>query len=165
MKKNIVASILGTAVGAVAGYTVGTKRTRARVYKQITQGEERGDKYYLSFMVAHEWLKIKQNGGKIESFFIQNNFQRVAIYGMGYLGERLYIDLLDTGIEVAYGIDRRADASNDNLQILTLDDELPKVDAIVVAAPYYFDEIFMDLRKLVDYPIINLEDIVCEFTM
>lgn len=165
MKKNIIVNILCTALGSVVGYLTGSKRTKAKVYEQIIQSEEKGDKYYASFMVAHEWLKIKQNGGNIKSFFIQNNYQKVAIYGMGYLGERLYVDLIDTEIEVVYGIDRRADAMKDNLQILTLEDELPKVDAIVVAAPYYFDEIFTDLRKLVDYPIINLEDVVCEFTI
>ena len=79
---------------------------------------------------------------------------------MSYLGERLLDELKDTGIVVRYGIDKNAQNIYADVEIKSLDDELPEVDAIVVTAVYFFDEIEEELSKRVEYPIISLEDVV-----
>ena len=65
-------------------------------------------------------------------------------------------------IEVEYGIDRNADAFFTDIDVLSLDDSLADVDAVVVTAITYFDEIRKALCCKVDCPIISLEDIINE---
>ena len=44
----------------------------------------------------------------------------------------------------------------------TADDTFPKVDAVVVTAITFFDEIKMELSKKLECPIISLEEILYE---
>ena len=89
-------------------------------------------------------------------------FRSVAIYGMKELGERLYDELENSGIEVCYIIDKNADSIYADVDVITPDDDLKPVDVIVVTAIYYFDEIEEMLSEKVDYPVISLEDILYE---
>ena len=81
---------------------------------------------------------------------------------MKELGERLYDELRDSEVEVKYIIDKNADAIYADIDVLTPEDELEEVDAIVVTAIHYFDEIEEMLEQKVDCPILSLEDIVYE---
>ena len=92
----------------------------------------------------------------------ENNYKKVAIYGMSYAGERLLDDLKGTGIEVAYAIDQNAERMFADVEVVTVDDVLEPVDAVIVTAIYFFDEIEEKLSDLIDCPIVSLEDIVYE---
>ena len=96
------------------------------------------------------------------AYFEKNNYKTVAIYGMKELGERLYDELKDSDVAVKYFIDKNAGELYADVDILTPDDELEPVDAIVVTATYYFDDIEETLGEKVEYPIVSLEDIIYE---
>ena len=81
---------------------------------------------------------------------------------MSYVGERLIEELKVSNIEVAYGIDREAKALNMDVEVVTLDDDLKEVDAVVVTAITFFEEIAEKLEKKLECPIISLEDILFE---
>jgi hypothetical protein len=63
---------------------------------------------------------------------------------------------------VAYGIDQNADSIYADVDIVTMDDDLEVVDAIVVTAITFFDEIEGKLSGKIDCPIISLEDVLYE---
>lgn len=44
--------------------------------------------------------------------------------------------------------------------MLKPDDTLPDVDAIIVTAFFFFDEIEQELEDKIDCPIISIEDVV-----
>lgn len=71
-------------------------------------------------------------------------------------------ELKDTKIQVLYGIDQNAKDVYVDIDILTMDDEFPCVDAVVVTAITYFDEIEEKLLGKVECPVISLEDILYE---
>ena len=71
-------------------------------------------------------------------------------------------ELRDTGIEVVYGIDKKAGSIYSEVNIVTMDDILEDVDAIVVTAITFYDEIEEKLSDKMDCPIISLEDILYE---
>ena len=96
------------------------------------------------------------------SFFIQNGYKTVAIYGMKELGERLYDELKNSEIAVKYVIDQNADAIYADVDVVAPEDSLEDVDVVVVTAIHYFEEIESMLGEKVDYPIISLEDIIYE---
>ena len=49
--------------------------------------------------------------------FKKRGFQTVAIYGMHYIGERLYKELENTQIEVLYVMEQNKDGSNCPLKV------------------------------------------------
>ena len=81
---------------------------------------------------------------------------------MSYAGEALMNELKDSSVTVVYGIDQNADSIYMDVDIVSMNDELEEVDAIVVTAITFFDEIEEKLLEKVDYPIISLEDILYE---
>ena len=58
--------------------------------------------------------------------------------------------------------DKNADNIYSSVEVMNLSDDLPEVDAIVVTAVFFFDEIAEELADKVNCPIISLEDMVYE---
>lgn len=101
----------------------------------------------------------KQQHKEVSDYFEENGYERIAVYGMSHMGQRLIDDLKDSKIQVVYGVDQRADRLTYSLPIYRPSEELPQVDAIVVTA-YDFDEIEEELAEKVDFQILNFSDII-----
>lgn len=156
MKKGIIPVLLAGAAGCITGASA----TGVQLNKKVQFQQTLAQKHLLIMQTFNQWLINKQEGKSLARFFEENGYRSIAVYGMSYLGERLLDELKDTGIEVRYGIDRNAENIYADIDVKGLDDELPEVDAIVVTAVYFFDEIEDELGKRVDYPVISLEDVV-----
>ena len=63
---------------------------------------------------------------------------------------------------IAYGIDQKADSIYSDVDIVSMDDNLESVDAVVVTAITFFKEIEEKLSEKVDCPIVSLENILYE---
>lgn len=157
MKKGVIA-VLSMALGAVAGIGVLSKSMgeKAKSLKGMS------DKYQSLFIMMNQWVKVKQDGKELSEYFKKNGYQKIAVYGMSYVGQNLVNELKTSGIEVAYGIDINADSIYSDIDVMTIEDELEEVDVIVVTPITFFDEIEEKLTKKVDCPIISLEDILYE---
>ena len=81
---------------------------------------------------------------------------------MSYAGETLVDELKETEVQIAYAIDKNANSIYSDINVITMDDNLEDVDAIVVTAITFFDEIEEQLQSKVSCPIISLEDILYE---
>lgn len=148
----IIAGILGVAAGAGIVY-------RAESFKYNAAAEaERKDNALLQ--VFSKWMRLKFDGKTIAGYLAKKGYRSVAIYGMHYLGECLLEELKGSEIEVRYAIDRNAASLYADVDILTLDDNIPKVDAVIVTAIWSFDEIKKSILEIAEYPVISLKDIV-----
>ncbi len=157
MKKSVI-SVLTTLTGVVigagaAGRVIGGEKDKIKAMS---------DKHLDLFLMMTQWVKVKQEGKNLSSFFEKNGYKRIAIYGMSYAGEALVEELKDTDIQVVYGIDRNADSIYADVDIVSMEDDLRAVDVIVVTAITFFDEIEEELSKKVACPVISLEDILYE---
>ena len=155
MKKSVI-SVLSTLAGVIIG--VGTAG-------KVISGEKdkikvMSDKHLDLFLMMTQWVKVKQEGKNLSTFFEKNGYRRIAIYGMSYAGETLVEELKGTDIQVAYGIDRNADSIYMGVDIISMEDDLKEVDAIVVTAITFFDEIEEKLSMKVLCPVISLEYIL-----
>lgn len=161
MKKKynlIIATLVGVAMGGLFG--AGSIK---RIYKkQIAKEQQMSDKHLELFKMMNQWVRVKQEGKNLSSYFEKNNYKTIAIYGMSYAGETLIEELRGTNIEVLYAIDQQANRIFADIDIITPVDELRKVDVVVITAITFFDEIKDELSKIVDYDIISLEDILYE---
>lgn len=124
--------------------------------------EESQPFFFWGFHIFDKWMQIKNNGKSLIIYFEDNLIHSIAIYGLGAIGKRLVEELSQEKIEILYGIDRNAaDLHIEGLTVKTLEDDLPKVDAIVVT-PISFYEIEKDIYKKMgkDIYIIFIEDVV-----
>lgn len=81
---------------------------------------------------------------------------------MSYVGETLVEELKNSDIIIAYGIDQKAESIYPDVEVVFADDKLEEVDAVVVTAITFFDEIVEKLSTKVACPILSLEDILYE---
>ncbi len=150
MRKGIV-TILSTLAGVVTGAGVASKVAG----KKTGVVQKYADKHLALFLMMNEWVKVKQKGKNLSVYFERKGYKRIAIYGMSYAGETLLEELKGTGVEVVYAIDQKADSLYADVDIVSMEETLEEVDAVVVTAVTFFDE-------KVNCPVISLEDILYE---
>lgn len=152
--KNIVIFILGMLIGGGIAAD--------RFFRKIKSVQKLSEKHLSMFLTMNQWVKIRQEGKTISSYFERNGYKRIAIYGMSYMGETLLEELRQTEIEVCYAIDRNKRRNVNDVPVYSMKDMLDQTDAIIVTAITCFDEIRDALEKKVTCPIISLEDIIYE---
>ena len=157
MKKGaigVLSLLVGVAAGAAGvGKIAGDKKDEAW---------KLSNKHLGLFLMMNQWVKVKQEGKNLSSYFQKNGYKKIAIYGMSYAGETLVDELKNSSIIVAYGIDQKAGSIYADIDIVSMDNNLEEVDAVVVTAIAFFDEIEQKLSERLDCPIISLEDILYE---
>ena len=157
MKKGII-SVLSALTGAAIGAGAVGKMSGDKTQKMKAMS----DKHLALFLLMNQWVKVKQEGKNLSSYLEKNGYKKIAVYGMSYAGETLIDELKNTEVEVVYGIDKKADSLYADVDIVSVDDPLDEVDAVVVTAITFFDEIEEKLSEKLDCPIISLEDILYE---
>ena len=114
------------------------------------------------FHILDRWLTIKNRKKSLATYFEDNEINSIAIYGLGILGRHFYEELRDGKIWIKYGIDQNAaNIRIDGLELKTLNDELPAVDAIIITPVTYYKiekEVRHKMGKEVE--IISIEDVV-----
>lgn len=155
MKKGIVVglSFLGGAVVAAAGMG-------KALVGRVDDKSKMSEKHFALYMLMNQWVKIKQENKSIAEYLEKNGYRQIAIYGMSYAGETLMGELAGSNINVKYGIDKNADRIYQDIDVLTPDDDLPEVDAVIVTAITFFDEIKENLNQKLDCDILSMEDIL-----
>lgn len=144
----------GAGAGAIAKEKVAKK--------EIERHKMYAEKHLAIMKLFNQWMITKQEGKSIVDYLHKQDVKSVAIYGMSFVGERLYDELKDSDIEIAYAIDKNADAIYADVDILTPEDDLPEVDLIIVTAVYFYDEIEEMLQQITDCNISSFEDILYE---
>lgn len=157
MKKESIAAI-SVIAGAAAGAEIAKRMGAEAVQKQRGYAK----KHLALYIMMNQWVRVKQEGKNLSEYFSRNGYRKIAIYGMSYAGETLLEELKGTDITVAYGIDKNADSIYADVDIVTAEDALAEVDAIVVTSITFFDEIKEVLNGRVNCPVISLEDVLYE---
>ncbi len=98
----------------------------------------------IGFHLFDKWMYNLRNGKKINRFFEDNFYSKIAIYGFGVIGKQIYQELLDSQIEVICGVDQDTTKNAfDNLKIIRLDEikDRRDIEAIVITPLQYYTEI------------------------
>lgn len=131
--------------------------------KCIDRWKEEARKQRAMFLLMNQWIRIKQANRSLEEYFLKNGYKRIAIYGMGPMGEQLVKELKDSSIETVYGIDQNSDRIFAGIKVVKMDNELTCVDAVVVTVVKGFDAIREALLEKLDCPVVAIEDVLNEF--
>ncbi len=132
------------------------------VSEMILPTAKRKTKEEIYLDLLDMWLTVKEQGRSLEEFFKKRNYKLVCIYGMGILGEHLYEELRKSDvIKVEYIVDR--DTSRQYpIDHYMPEDDLPKVDAMIVTAVISFPELYKKYKELNDGRIISIVEVIKE---
>lgn len=157
MKKGVMA-----AVSFMAGTALGTVLT-GNIWKgKADKISKVSEKHLALYLMMNQWVKVKQQNGSIEEYLQKQGYKEIAIYGMNFVGETLLRELSGSDIRVRYGIDKNAANVHLDIHVVTPDDELPAVDAVIVTPITFFEEIEDMLYSKMDCPILSIDDILYE---
>lgn len=98
-------------------------------------------KFEMYYNLLERWLTVHEEGRTLSDILAQREIFTIALYGMGKIGKHVINELKGSSITVVYAIDRAKSGLYDSIVVKRIDDTLPKVDAVLVAAVYDFDEI------------------------
>lgn len=143
-------------IGIIIGVFWEHRRMRSIVEQKIKM-IDKFQNYYQLFLA---WLKLHERNICFDSYFNLYGINNIAVYGNGPVGKQFLKDMKNTKIQVDYVIDKKAEYMILDIPIITLEQELPKVDAIVITIIDQIEDIAEKIRKRYDYQIISLEDIV-----
>lgn len=127
------------------------------IYKKKINTMEKMSEFYE---ILVQWVYQLEKGNYVSEYLTKHNYPVVSIYGMKELGELLYEGLIGSGVDVAYIIDRNREMIDIEVPVFLPEDNLPEVDAIIVTAVHYYDEIRKYMEERVNCPIISLESIL-----
>ena len=147
--------VVAIAAAAFAGYKI----CNSICDKKIQDSAKHSQKDGRIIQLYHQWMKVKHMGKSVEKFLIDNNYNSIAIYGMGYLGKSLYNELKDSSINIDYIIDRNKDNVKVDCEVYSPVENLPETDLVIVTAIASMDEIVDDLTDKVT-GLMSLEDII-----
>ena len=132
------------------------------VNKEISMYKTMYDKSEYNLQVMHKWLWLREKGIYFEDYLKKKNVQSIAIYGFGILSEHLVWELEKAEVEVKYVIDRKGNNLQTDFKVYTLEDDLPEVDMVIVAIPYYFNELIKELKNKNIKNIVSLDLLITE---
>lgn len=123
--------------------------------------EQKLQKNNLLYSVLTCWMELKLKGRNIAEVLISKGFYKVSVYGYAELGKLLCQEFLNTEVETVYILDRKVKvAEGIGTSVYMPEKCLPKVDAVVVTAVYYFDEIKESLMEMGFENIISLRELL-----
>lgn len=124
--------------------------------------EKELEKFRNYTRILEQWIAVKQISIPFASWFEENHFHKIAVYGLGRIGQLFVNELTDSNVEICYGIDKGLIADISNLKVIKPEDEFGEVDLIVVTAMAEFQVIKKRLRQKINCPVVSLEDIIYE---
>ena len=119
--------------------------------------DERLNGYYT---LLNKWLELSQHGKSLSSYFEENHYQKIIVYGMGELGQRFCDDLKGTDLEIKYAIDQNAEEQFTDLELYSIHDTLPEFDVIVVTPIFAYEEIRKQLNEMGYENVIALDEVI-----
>lgn len=149
-------------VGAVIAFWAMIRIVIKPTFEQLKKTKKVSSKHLDLYLLMNDWVNLKQDNKKLETYFINSNYKKIAIYGMNYVGETLLHELKNSSVEVLYAIDKNADNISSEIKVIKPGENMEAVDAIVVTPISFFDDIAENLEQYVSCPIISIEDIVFE---
>lgn len=147
--------LLGGGVGLLTGKRLGSCNAK--------QKQKKEDKFKQYYNVLNRWMYLKHNHKNLSEYFKRMKYNRIAIYGLGELGNRLIDELKDTETEVVYGVDKKIDNTFVSVPAFVLEEisnTTEDIDVLVVTPIFAYDEVVDELKNKVNCRIISLEDVV-----
>ena len=122
-------------------------------------------KYRELMKLSFQLLKAKTFGFSLKEYLERNGFYDIAIYGFSDVGMYIFSECIVNEIKVKFVIDKRNEVAcvekMFGIKHIKIDDELPKVDAIIITA-YGAEDIAHMLSKKTTAKLIDIFTVIKE---
>ncbi len=102
------------------------------------------------------WVDIKEIPHALGKYLGNRGICNIAIYGYSRLGVVLHKELLKDGVKIDYIIDQKGKMLECSLPVYTIEDNLPIVDAIIVAPINLYEKVKKKLGQKTNAIIMEL---------
>ncbi len=116
--------------------------------------------YYKN--IEAKWDELNKKKTFVGNLLLNHGILKIGIYGYGVLGKRLYEEINGSEINVVFFADQNPKVSECGIPCVTPEMIPEDVDAVVVTASFYFDEIYEQLSAHKSFRIISLKQLVEE---
>lgn len=130
--------------------------------RALINENKRAERYIQNFNLSCDWIRTLQEGKNVKEYFENHPVNSVAIYGMGELGKCLKDALQKAGVPVAYLIDRDKKKWCGDIPAFDMQDELPKVERIIVTPIWDYDDIKEEIDKKIQTEVVSLKTVIEE---
>lgn len=155
-KKALISFIM-----SIATLVTGIFVTRNIYIKRLRDIQDIVKKNDMIIKAYDKWMQLEENGKTINDILHAHGYQTVGIYGMGYLGKRLYERLVAEGADILCGIDKNAHYMYKNLYVYAIDDDdFPDADVIIVTPIYFYNEIRDTIREYRNVDVCSLYELL-----
>ena len=137
----------------LGGFYLGGKCLVSIINEQKTRADRNSANMYL----FSDWLAFLYSGDHIEEYFHKKGFQKIMIYGNGFIGARLVQALQKTDVEIVAVMDKAACSGVDG--VIGTDSDIPDSDCIIVTPVFYYEEIYDMLKERTNIPIVSIGDV------
>lgn len=144
----------------LVGFFIGALCCRLNIRKYFASKDAELERISMTASVLAEWMALLESNGSIASYFVKHGYKNVAIYGMGVLGHHVYMQLLDTSVEVKCLVDKREIKGIYEACVCKPEDKLNGVDVIVITPIHQYETIKDSLSKGNSVPIVSIRDIL-----
>jgi hypothetical protein len=125
--------------------------SKEQLLNQLKRAQKIADKHINIARLYDIWLSGKDKGRSVDVVLKKRGCDKIAIYGMGLLGTRVYNELRGTDICALYGIDRKKISLSEEFHTFALDEldseRAAAPDAVVVTVFVEFDNIKKQLEE------------------
>ena len=147
------------AVSFSVGILYGSFKMMHIISKEMKQIQKRQDLFEGLYRPINEWFAKEQAGRTLEKYLQKKQYKRIGVYGMGNLANRIYDALDNSNIKIVCCIDENNSFYSD-VKLITLHDEFPKMDALIVTDYHLQEENLNTLKEKGSYDLLFLEDII-----
>lgn len=113
--------------------------------------------------IYRPWLEKLQRGESIADFIVNKEYKSVAVYGLGKPGVSLIHELRNSGVDIAYIIDQRAEEIfYRDIEVYAFSDGLPKVGAVIITTVNDQRELKEKIMRHMKCDVYTLEELVME---
>ncbi len=159
--RKLMAAICAGCICIMAGGILGGYWMGHKYCSRLMDSKKLADKHLHMVRLYDIWMMTKQNGASFEQFLLDKGIHTIAIYGMSYMGIRLFHELEHGNVHIAYGMDQEVKAEIPRLKIYKPDEASKDgIDAVIVTAIFAFDIIKKNLEQLGFGKIISLDEII-----
>lgn len=119
------------------------------------------NKFANFYVILDYWLKLFEEGKKINTFFERRGYKKISIYGMASLGKHLMKQLENSDIEVIYTVDSGVVEYNKKfIDIREYSGDFPNVDVMIVTPIVEFEKIRDLYKSRAKCDVISLEEVI-----
>lgn len=119
-------------------------------------------KVVCNYELLRDWIEMRHVKRKIEDYFIARGYSTIIVYGGGEIGQLFIEEILESGIGVKYVIDSNAENIFLGVPVVKKYIDFENIDVIVVTAVFAFEEIYKNLARVTEVPIVSLKEVISD---